>query len=310
MTITGKRLDFPSPPRRKPALGAWPAFERKLAEALDVLEEDQFLVISEKRGSAYVQFAGQGSFGVRAECVSNNYLDEAHALRADQMTALRRIGWSAPTGTPAEASPKRQPEGSPNFFRDFDRPVPYDAVARMAVRSLAGVFEIPHPGYLHYKAFDKSKRSILIPTLGLMREPPAPPRETPGANTIEGLRDLVLKAVRKASGNADLELTEDGDVPQRFGSAAVRLRVLDNPPCVRMFSPVLENVDAGDRLLSRLNELNAEIRFPRFFVLDGTVFAVTEMFASPFVAEHMASACLQLGGLADRSEEHTSELQS
>src|ERR1035441_6380341 len=80
MTITGKRLDFPSPPRRKPALGAWPAFERKLAEALDVLEEDQFLVITEKRGWAYVQFAGQGSFGVRAQCVSNNYLDEAHEI--------------------------------------------------------------------------------------------------------------------------------------------------------------------------------------------------------------------------------------
>lgn len=147
---------------RKAPSPAWPAFESKLAEALAVLEEDQYLVISEKRGEAYVQFAGQGSFGVRAECVSNNYLDEAHALRAGQMTALERIGWSAPTGTPAEASPKRQPEGSPNFFRDFGWPVPYDAVARMAVRSLAGVF-----------AFDKSKRSILIPTLGLMREPPA-----------------------------------------------------------------------------------------------------------------------------------------
>ena len=300
MTITRKRLDFPSPPRRKPALGAWPAFEKKLAEALDVLEEDQYLVVSEKRGSAYVQFAGQGSFGVRAECVSNNYLDEAHALRAGQMTALRRIGWSAPTGTPAEASPKRQPEGSPNFFRDFDRPVPYDAVARMAVRSLVGVFEIPHPGYLHYKAFDKSKRSILIPTLGLMREPPAPPRETPSANTIEGLRDLVLKAVRKASGNADLEFTEDGDLPLRFGSAAVRVRVLDDPPCLRVFSAILENVEVNDRLVNRVHALNSEVRFVRFFVLDGIVFAATEMFTSPFVAEHVASACLQLGSLADK----------
>ena len=61
-----------------------------------------------------------------------------------------------------------------------------------------------------------------------------------------------------ASGNADLEFTEDGDVPQRFGRAAVRLRVLD-----------------------------------------GTVFAAMEMFTSPFVAEHVASACLQLGTLAD-----------
>ena len=38
------------------------------------------------------------------------------------------------------------------------------------------------------------------------------------------------------------------------------VRVLDAPPCVRMFSPVLEDVEADDRLLDRLNELNAEIR--------------------------------------------------
>jgi hypothetical protein len=41
MTLTGKRLDFPSPPRRR-TQGAWPAFERKLAETLGALEEDQF----------------------------------------------------------------------------------------------------------------------------------------------------------------------------------------------------------------------------------------------------------------------------
>src|ERR1035438_8604571 len=90
-----RRSTVQEPPHhRKASSPAWPAFESKLAEALAVLEEDQYLVITEKRGWAYVQFAGQGSFGVRAECVSNNYLDEAHALRASQMTALRRIGWS------------------------------------------------------------------------------------------------------------------------------------------------------------------------------------------------------------------------
>src|SRR5664279_5054643 len=99
MTLTGRRLNFPSPPRRKAPLGAWPAFERKLAETLGALEEDQYLVVSAKRGWAYVQFAAQGSFGLRAECVGNNYLDEAHALRAGQMARLRRMGWSAPTGT-------------------------------------------------------------------------------------------------------------------------------------------------------------------------------------------------------------------
>ena len=72
------------------------------------------------------------------------------------------------------------------------------------------------------------------------------------------------------------------------------VRVLDAPPCVRMFSPVLEDVEADDRLLGRLNELNAEIRFARFFVLEGRVIVVAEMFVAPFVAEHVASACMQL----------------
>jgi hypothetical protein len=113
------------PPRhRKASSPAWPAFERKLAETLDALEEDQYLVVSAKRGWAYVQFAAQGSFGLRAECVGNNYLDEAHALRAGQVALLRRIGWSSPTGTREEILAKCQKGGSPNFFRDFDRPVP------------------------------------------------------------------------------------------------------------------------------------------------------------------------------------------
>ncbi len=161
MTLTGRRLDFPSQPRGRAPLGAWPAFEKRLAETLGALEEDQYLVVSAKRGWAYVQFAAQGSYGLRAECVGNNYLDEAHALSAGQKARLGKIGWSSP----------RKAE-SPNFYRDFDRPVPCADAARMAVRALTEVFEIPHPGSLMYKAFDKKDRTILVPTLGLKREEP------------------------------------------------------------------------------------------------------------------------------------------
>jgi hypothetical protein len=299
MTLAGKRLDFPSQLRRKAPLDAWTAFEKKLAETLDALEEDQYLVVSAKRGWAYVQFAAQGSFGLRAECVGNNYLDKAHALRAGQMAQLRRIGWSSPTGTREEILATRRTDGSPNFFRDFDRPVPCADAARMAVRALTEVFEISHPGNLEYKAFDKKQRTILVPTLGLKREEPAPPPEKPREDTVEELRKLVLKAIREGSGNADLEFAEDGDLLLRFGSAAVFVRVLDSPPCVRMFSPVLEDVEADDRLLGRLNELNAECRLARFFVVEGRVIVAAEMLVAPFVAEHVKRASLQLGGLAD-----------
>ncbi|MEO8541610.1 MAG: hypothetical protein ABI577_17850, partial [bacterium] len=146
------------------ASAAWPVFESRLAEVLGALEEDQSLVISAKRGWAYVQFAAQGSFGLRAETVSNNYLPSSDRLRDDQIAALQELGWVAPTGTPREATAKQQPDGSPNFFRDFGRPVSFEAVARMAVRTLTEVHGIPHPGYFDYQAFDFERQHMLIPT--------------------------------------------------------------------------------------------------------------------------------------------------
>ena len=299
MTLAGKRLDFPSQPRRKAPLGAWPAFEKRLAETLAALEEDQYLVVSAKRGWAYVQFAAQGSYGLRAECVGNNYLDECHALRAGQMAQLRRIGWSAPTGTREEILATRRTDGSPNFFRDFDRPVPCADVARMAVRALTEFFEILHPGNLEYKAFDKKERTILVPTLGLKREEPEATPVKPREQTIEGLRKLVLEAIREGSGNAALEFSESGDLPLRFGSAATFVRPLEDPPCVRMFSPMLEDVEEDDRLLDRLNELNAEMRLVRFLLTEGRVIVAMEMFVEPFVAEQVKRACLMVGSVAD-----------
>jgi hypothetical protein len=299
MSFNRDRSNLSSLPLKRSLPAAWPSFERKLAEALDVLEEDQYLVVSTKRDWIYVQFAAQGSFGLRAECVGNGFLDDAHKLNAKQMAVLRKIGWSSPTGTPEKASPKRQPEGSPNFFRDFEKPVPCADVARMAVRALTEVFEIPHPGYLMYKAFDKKKRTILVPTLGLKHEESEPTPEKPREETIEELRKLVLAAVRDGSGNPGLACAENGDIGLRFGSAAVYVRVLEGPPCVRMFSPVLENVEENDRLLDRLNELNVEMRLVRFFLMEGRVIVAMEMFVEPFVAEHVKRACLVLGSLAD-----------
>jgi len=215
------------------------------------------------------------------------------------MALLRGIGWSSPTGTPEEASPKRQPGGSPNFFRDFDRPVPCADAARMAVRALTEVFEIPHPGYLMYKAFDKKQRTILVPNLGLMREEHAPPPAKPREDTVETLRKLVLEAIREGSGIADLELDVDGDVPVRFGSASVYVRVFGKPLGVGVFSAVLRDVEIDDALVGRINALNSELLYARLFARDGTVLAASEVFAAPFVPEHVTRVCEQVGSLAD-----------
>jgi hypothetical protein len=169
----------------------------------------------------------------------------------------------------------------------------------MGVRALTEVFEIPHPGCLEYKAFDKKDRTILVPTLGLKRQEPAPPREKPRANTVKGLRKLVLEAIRKASGDANIELDDEEDVPLRFGTESVLVRVFDDPLRIGVFSPILADVEVDTRLLSRINELNASIFHARLFAVEGTVFAATEVFAAPFVAEHVTSACWGLGDLVN-----------
>ena len=132
---------------------AWPPFEKALASALAKLEEDQYLVISAKRGDRFVQFAGQGSFGMRAETVSNGFLPKSEQLSDEQIKALVALGWSPPTGTPETSTPETEPDGSPNFFRDFAQPVRHEAIAKLAVRTLAEVLRVPHPGFLQYEAF-------------------------------------------------------------------------------------------------------------------------------------------------------------
>ena len=281
----------------------WPAFEGKLAETLGALEEDQFLVVSAKRGWAFVQFAAQGSYGLRAESISNNYLPSSRALNDVQLTRLREIGWMPPTGTAEQATPELQPNGSPNFFCEFPKPVSFIAVARMAVRTLTEVFKIPHPGFLDYQAFDTSDRAILLPTLGLMRRAPLPSPAKPQTDTVESVRQLTLDAIRKAAEDPTIAFQDDDSLPLRVGSALVIVRVHEEPFCVSIVSPILVKVDTDDLLVNRLNELNAKVRFARFFVEEGTVYAATEVFASPLVAEHVVQAFGLLGSLADDVDE-------
>ena len=140
----------PNPPSRLSA--AWPPFARQLAEVLEALDEDQFLILSVKRSNRFVQFAAQGSFGMRVETTSNSYLAKADQLDLRQISALTDLGWKDPTGTPVESTPEADPDGSPNFFVEFPVPVSFDAVADLAVRTISEVLRLPHPGSLEYRS--------------------------------------------------------------------------------------------------------------------------------------------------------------
>jgi hypothetical protein len=158
----------PAPESRSLSV-AWPPFAKNLAAVLEKLEEDQFLILSVKRSNQCVQFAAQGAFGMRVETTSNSYLAELDQLNSQQVAALINAGWHEPTGTPESSTPQLDPDGSPNFFKEFSPPVSFGIVANLAVHTLAEILRVPHPGLLEYKAFDAGGRLITLPELGLQR---------------------------------------------------------------------------------------------------------------------------------------------
>jgi hypothetical protein len=143
------------------AAEAWAKFERALAKAIGELNGDEFLVICSKHDNRFVQFAGQGPFGMRAEAVSNAYLDAQERLSAMASDALIRLGWQPPTYVPEDES-DNPVDGSPNFFLDIAPPVPWDRLAALAVVTLRDVFGIGHPGLIAYDAFAEGGEPIRI----------------------------------------------------------------------------------------------------------------------------------------------------
>lgn len=112
---------------------AWFPFAQKLAAALEKLEEDQFLILPVKRSNRFIQFAAQGSFGMRVETTSNSHLPKPEQLDERQISKLVEAGWYGPTGAPSESTPESDPDGSPNFFVEFSVPISFEAVANLAV---------------------------------------------------------------------------------------------------------------------------------------------------------------------------------
>ena len=169
-------IGWPAPPVMFPAQPTadedWACFTKDLALVLADLDDDEFLIISSKRSGLFVQFAGQGSFGLRVETISNSYRKDK-PLSQEACLIMQDMGWNLPTNLPDEADPEgHTADGSPNFFVDVGRPVPYDAVSFLAVTTLRRLFSVGHPGELEYKSFGLRIDSIRFPTLRITRERP------------------------------------------------------------------------------------------------------------------------------------------
>ena len=198
---------------------------------------------------------------------------------------------SAPDASKAE----KVPAGSPNFFADFDAPVPFDEVADLAVRTLIQIFEVSHPDPLEYEAFHTEGDQLSFP--GLCRRRVQRPGSA--AESESSFAQELLAAIREITGFGDLEFDNDGDICLPRGSQVVFVRRLGTTPFVRIWSPLVRAVDERPEQLGQLNSLNTSAGLARFSVHDGVVFAEADVAAEPIVAKQVDLALRRFCGATD-----------
>lgn len=271
--------------RRLQSLPAhWQAFGERLQTELSRMVEDQFLVITIKETNRFVQFAAQGAKGMRAEATSNHFLSGRERLDAKEMRALVKLGWHSPTGSPEEATPERDPNGSSNFFLDIAHPIDFEYLAALAIRSLSEVYGAPHEGFLQYAAFEYGGGSFALPALQIKRE------STDPALKMGELADRLLSVLRDATGLDDLQYDSDGDVNFQTRGLPVGICLVGQPPMVRFFSPLMDEVKSSKKVLEALNHLNLKAGPIRYMLHKRTVIAMLDIPAWPLQVDHVVTS--------------------
>ena len=279
----------------------WEPFERALAATLAVLK-DEFLVLSDRVTGRYLQFHVSPAEGVHAEAVANAWLPEERRLGEGQLRTLAALGWS-------------EPGGAPNHHREFAAPVAFDALAALAVRTLATALEVPDPGRLEYRSFDGPGHRLVLPALGIpaeaapapAREPGKPPGGPPPARSrrpatpFARLRTRLLRAARELCGMGSLAWDDAGWLTLP-GPRPVFVRAFEDPLFVRVHVQLLHGVDEDEDLLLRVQEANLGLALGRVVVREGTVHLGADFPAAPFEAAHLAQVVAHLGRIADAVE--------
>jgi hypothetical protein len=255
------------------------------------------LILAVKYRRYFVQFAAQGSHGLRAEVSSNSVLPADHRLDTASVARLTELGWKPPTGTLENSTPERDPDGSPNFFMELPVPVDFSDLAARTIDTLVEVLGVPYPGALWYQAFDGEGSALVFPTLQLTNEPREAP--TPVKESAETAHQKLLQAVRHLLDSDEVDLDSDGGITVRLGSAEIHARVLSDPLRIRIWSPVLTALPDSTAILRAVNELNARLPFGRLLFIGETVIAAEDVRADSFDFDQVIGAISHLGELAE-----------
>jgi hypothetical protein len=284
--------------------GAWSEFGGALSTVLAGLAEASELSLTldptaAGLGEAVYQVSIQclADGQLRAFAVGNHQLPPAHHLTRAAVAELIALGWAPPGLT----------EGSNERFGLQMPTAQANRLAAIVTRTLRDVYGTPHPAFLVYHAVGADSQHIDVPALGAARP------EGGDGLAARGEADLsvlplpqavatVIAAMLKTTPE-NLPIDNDGDIGIRSGSAMVFVRVRDNPPLVDVFSPVLTEVQASEKLLVRLSELTHRMPIGRLYCAGDTVWASVPVFGRDFRASHLMLAVQVMTGLADELDD-------
>jgi len=286
---------------------AWFNFQQRLADYLVGMRAGQTLGISARSGldddaesgaAPYIQFRASDEAMLRAEAVSNAYLDSTYALDDAGRARMESLGWEAPTYTPADGIAV----GSANYWIDVERRMG-DRVAAMTTRAFREVWSIPHPVFLRV---DPAGTEQDPPDLGIADAAAEPEiavlPESIMPRDNDHLRELVDTVVTQRFGQVPMK-DSDGDIPLRSGSALVFVHVPDDMPMVTLFSPLVRDIAGRTRAAEVVADLNRRWPLVRFVLVDDQVVAMIQLPALPFAPNHLSTMLEMLSRAADRLDD-------
>ena len=127
------------------------------------------------------------------------------------------------------------------------------------------------------------------------------------SNLNPKLPQLVLNVVREITGIKTLEWDHEGDIGGiTLGGIAAYIRLVEDRPYLRVYTPILMDAHGSPELLEKLNELNTINGFLHVCLMpNDCVMVVSDVLVSPFITSHVANA---LGNYLQTADEYATEL--
>ena len=292
---------------------AWREFARALAAEIQNLEKGVHVDVTldpTASGTGHaiyevtVQRHPDGHIGALA--VSNAGLPEENRLDRDAVAQMIVIGWSPPGVI----------EGSDRDFGMIGQLSDAGRIAVMVTKTLRDVYGAPHPAFLTYTAHDGADTDVTVAPLGTARsrstrqaereflrldEDGFAALEDPQLSLAERVA-IVVAGVQRTTPDK-LVVDSDGDIGIRSGSAMVFVRIRESPSLVDVFSPILTEIEASEKLYGKLSDLTTKMPIGRLYYANKTVWASVPVFGRDFQPTHLMLAVQVMTGLADELDD-------